>query len=258
MKCKFKIAIRFLAVLLLNISIAQAQDEEAEGKNKYIHGGFAYASYGYTFDFGSELVGDLQSTGIMKGSNLPPFGINVGLGADYLISKNYIIGANLHWLNYQNIINNNNEMTFGGNGGGFSAGYVVYGKFDWLIYPTIGYSMGSSDMSIRNTTDSLLYFGEYELEPFSTSDFNISNSNLDIAINAQKLIYFNNSFEKAFGMFFGIRIGYLPGLSQNNWNDAGGSEVKGLTSDNGSSFYIKLTIGGGGFLLKAEKGKKRW
>lgn len=245
-RLKVSTTIFFLFFLLSN---GIAQENFVEGANKYKIGGLGYFSFGYSFLLGDQLKKNLESSFLLN-SSLPSFGYNIGGGGYLLFGRKFIVSGNGYGLNFQNVINKSNEMEFSGGGGGASLGYIAYNRFNWMIYPSIGVGGLSMTMNIRNTADSLIYFGDYEMPIRSETDFDFSQTYLDIGVSAQKFIQLNRSLNNIAGMSFGLSLGYIAGFGENLWHSPNGDEVGGITPGKSNMIYVKISIGGGGFLVR--------
>lgn len=248
MNNKLKSSILFVFLLLFFSDFGSAQEKFVEGSNRFKIGGLGYVSLGYSFNLGNSLEKNLEKTFLLN-SSLPSFGYNIGGGGYFLFERKFIVSGNGFGLNFQNVINKSNEMSFGGGGGGFSFGYIAYNRYDWMIFPSIGFGGMAVNMNIRNTADSLIYFGDFEIPIRTETEFNFSQSYLDIGVSAHKLIRIGNTIEKANGISFGLSVGYIAGLGEHQWQQ-NGTEVNGLNPSKYNSFYIKMSIGGGWFLVR--------
>jgi hypothetical protein len=248
MNYRIKLTLLLLFTIIFSSGI-DAQKNFVKDANRYKIGGMGYLSLGYTFNIGDDLKQNLNKTAILNGS-LPSFGYNFGGGAYILFARKFIISGNGFALNFQNTINKSNEMSFKGSGGDGSFGYLVFDRSAWMVFPSIGVGGMLMKMNIRNTGDSLIYFGDYELDIRTDSDFELSQTYMDISVNAYKLIRFNNSTGSASGLTFGMNVGYIGGLGEKFWKLSDGTEIGGLDPNKFNSIYIKISVGGGIFRIR--------
>jgi len=246
MSTKLKVSI--LLIFLSFVGYGSAQENYVEGANEFKYGGLGYFSIGYSFNVGNDLKNNLERTFLLH-SPLPSIGFSIGGGGYFLFAKKFLVSGNGFGLSFQNVINKSNELVFGGGGGGASFGYVVFNRYDWMIFPSIGVGGMSMKMNIRNTADSLIYFGDYEIPLRKDVDFDFSQTYLDIGVSAHKIIQLNQGSPNVTGISFGLSVGYIAGFGENVW-EVNGSEVGDLTPGKYNAFYIKISIGGGGFFIR--------
>jgi hypothetical protein len=249
MKSIIKSSIVILFLFFLISLDGFAQKKFVKGENKFKIGGLGYFSFGYSFPIGGQLKTNLENSFLLN-SSLPPFAFSIGGGGYLLFERKFIISGYGFGLKFQNVINKSNEMGFNGGGGGFSLGYIAYNRLNWMIYPSVGFGGMSTTMNIRNTADSLIYFGDYEMALNSDTDFELSQAYLDIGVSAYKFIQLNRSLNNAAGIAFGFSFGYIAGFGENIWQDPNGNDVGGINPGKTNMIYIKISIGGGGFLLR--------
>lgn len=218
--------------------------EESELGNPEV-GGFGFFSPGLFFaDFGL-LAKDLARSDSLGVNSAPsPLGLSIGGGGRALYGR-WIVGGKGFGVFSSTGVNATGESFIAGGGGGFDVGFTLLNEDYWLIYPFFGLGGVGFNMEVKNTSAAPIRFGTSEtINPGQTGTFNTGFFTFEAGAGAQHLLH-----EGEGGFQIGIEGGLLAAIGQSSWFNANGDVVEGSNKVKLDGFYLRLTIGGGGFFL---------
>ncbi|MCF8304084.1 MAG: hypothetical protein K9I94_12470 [Bacteroidales bacterium] len=165
-------------------------------------------------------------------------------GGGFFAVSNFIIGGEGGGLSERTFDNQNYNVTTSGGFGMFQLGYMVFNRKNFTLYPLVGY--GGKDIFLKITEDRDIDWNELVANPRQSTELQLSSSLLDLGIGFNYFALGGGS-EKGYGGFsIGLRAGYQMAFEDNDWKYDNGDVYEAPDFDM-SHFYVRLTIGGGGF-----------
>ncbi len=227
-------------ILLVGFAIvyqSKAQ-EETSGRG---FGGLGYFQPGVTFrmpnDLGTELNGFLRER-----EDYQQVGLLLGGGGFVKVLNKLIVGGGGTALLYPQVEGSTSIVKLAGGGGGLNLGYVLYEKPNWLGYPFIGIGGFAYAMEVENF-GSLVNQGHFYIPPGETLMINSELIYLDVGVNLFRLLFASGDG----GPALGVSVGYMQKIYGTVWETDEGYNLDNLSDPQLSNFYLKLSLGGGGF-----------
>lgn len=207
-------------------------------------GGFGYFSAGIGGHIGNDVETRLQSAALFGNTfNLPATGLNFG-GKGFGIFSRFIIGGGGYGTSVS-ASTANGEAELSSGAGFFNFGYLFVKKKKTLFYGFGGIGGGGSTLSIKNTGAVTLAFAANQQIPTGeTRKISSGGFGFEAGIGVQQLVISKGDDGERGGFMIGLVAGinYFP--SQDWRFEANDTKVSNM--GNLSSFYVGITIGGGG------------
>lgn len=203
-------------------------------------GGIGYFSTGYqTID-----IKDLNSK--LKSLGYPEFDksyTSIG-GGGFGVINDFVIGGEGYGLISSDLSNQfyQNNLTAGY--GLFDVGYLVYSSDNLIAFPLIGFGAGGIDLRINEK--SLVDFDSVLINPKRGSVLSIAGLMFNFGFNVLYRINLSEDVNKPGGLSIGLNFGYTHFLQMGNWT-LFDTEIANGPRAGLSGFYIRFSIGGGGF-----------
>ncbi|MEM6265563.1 MAG: hypothetical protein AAGI38_23880, partial [Bacteroidota bacterium] len=215
--------------------------------NTYLkNGGMGFFTFGGQNIFMTTLESNLNQYGLLTGE-FSPAGYAIGGGGFSLVNGRYIFGGHGYGLGYPNLQASGPEIEVSSGGGAFLFGYVIFNQSRWLIFPTVGFGGMGMSMDIKNQGSQDLQFGDDAILAGTTREYTFGTPTLEGNLSIKRLISRANGIEEG-GFALGVDVGYVLGLSRGNWEeDISEQRVGNLREGFLEGFYVRLSIGGGGF-----------
>jgi hypothetical protein len=131
-----------------------------------------------------------------------------------------------------------------GGWGMFNAGYLVIHKAGFRVFPVVG--VGGGGMELRITESPNIGFDEIMTDPARESLLGVGGFMLSGGIGVDYLLKLGEDKEGYGGLIFGIRAGYTQSFFTSGWS-MGDIDIIGGPDVGISGFYIRFTVGGGGY-----------
>lgn len=165
-------------------------------------------------------------------------------GGGFAVISNFIIGGEGGGYTEETVKNETYKVTTSGEFGMFKVGYMVYNRKSISLYPMIGY--GGKDVYIKINEDYNINWDDVVEDPKRATKLEMSSAILDLGVGFNYFVLGGGN-EKGYGGFsVGLRTGYQINFENNDWKYDNG-DVYNAPDFDMSHFYVRLTIGGGGF-----------
>ncbi len=235
-----------IILLVLLSSIGYAQDKRSSGGTGHFYFGYAHVNNEVLNQF-------LPSTEAELGRSYTLIG-----GSGYFIIKGIMIGGSGEAIQLPKTEGDSVTLT-GAVGTGFlKLGYLVIDKPRWKLFPAIGIGGGGATFNIARNQD--VDFDKIN-DPLQlpSQEITLKQANwmfdfglgVDYLIPSKKKEYEDH---QSGGWLLGLRMGYIYSLQNNNWEFNGG-EINNAPEYAPNIFYVKLSIGIGGFTTKPKEDK---
>ena len=219
--------------------------QEAAAKPPAEWGGFGFATVvGFVADW-SQLEGDLDGPDALGPAfDVTPLGLQVGGGARALLGQWFVLGGKgVAWFAGGDRPDPGEVTLFGG-GGGFDLGVAAYNRHHTLVYPYLGLGGYTLSVEVQNHREEPLRFGPVVLGQGQSRAFDAAFFTADFGIGIQRLMFFGEREDLLDG---GLLAGFEGGFTVPIIK---GAVTDGALSDLGvTGVYLRLTLGGGGFLF---------
>lgn len=210
-----------------SINALQAQDKIKGGSGGVMIGIKAYETSAFQYF--------ILENGLQIDDNL----IQIG-GEGYGIINHFILGGNGYYSGGDKVIANNESYQLQGGSGFLHLGYVVYHTDELLAFPLIGF--GANALGINRIVDEDI---TYEPGVLLEANYFMLRPSLDLGSGL-------DWFPGKKGFKLGVRLGYNLSLgTDKEWRHEGGKIINNdLPANNLDGFYLRLTIGGGHFVVR--------
>jgi hypothetical protein len=240
------------SALLIGLSLATAADAEVRSKppasKRPLWGGFGYGSVGFSVGRFANLENELRRPDALgEHFSLSTAAAWLGGGGKALIWGRFLVGGKGHALLVPTSCSPVAKTSFVGGGGGLELGYVVYNAKRYLVYPYVGLSGYGVSLSIENwgAGASNIRLGSQTVLPGRTAQIDTGFAVAEFGAGMQRMFLFGSS-----GILVGAEAGFLTTFFRaSEWTNLFGIGVHGLSSTGLSGAFLRLTFGGGGFLL---------
>ncbi len=90
--------------------------------------------------------------------------------------------------------------------------------------------------------------GDDALPPGVTREYNSGFFVFDFGVGLQRFLFRGDG-----GFALGLEGGFMTTIIKGDWEDADGNKVTGLEKLGAAGGYLRLTVGGGGFLYAGDE-----
>lgn len=172
-------------------------------------------------------------------------------GEGYALKGNFLMGGSGQAIIGKDESNNNLKTEVSGGMGFLNLGYAIINNEKLKIFPMLG--IGGGGMELRISEDTDLSLTNIIEEPGREITLEVANFILDFSVGLDYIptLYMAKNGKEGGGFKTGIRVGYLLGFNNDNW-EYGGGDIKGAPDFSLNSFYVKLVIGGYGFTMEEQ------
>lgn len=225
--------------LLVVILFFSLQINTAIGQTK-IAGGEGY------FMVGIQKIDIKNLNSLLTRYNYPSFDESFATigGGGYGFINNFVIGGGGHGLIGRDIGNSNYKMNLTAGYGLFDLGYIVYSTTNFKLFPLFG--LGGGGIDLRINEKSSLDFNDVLNNPKRGSTLTVGGLIFNFGLNGTYNIDFNGNRDEKGGLTIGFSAGYTHFLQIGNWF-LFESEITGGPKIGISGFYMRFSIGGGGY-----------
>jgi hypothetical protein len=126
----------------------------------------------------------------------------------------------------------------------FDVGAVVVRNPRFRVFPMIG--IGGGGMQLRITESPAPSFDQIIADPARESLLDIGGFMLQAVLGVDYLLKLGEDKYGYGGLIFGIRAGYTQSFFTSGW-EMGDIDIYGGPDTGISGFYIRFTVGGGGY-----------
>jgi hypothetical protein len=224
---------------------------EALAKPPAEWGGFGFGTVGGFIGNWANLEGDLNDVDALGPLfDLSPLTLHVGGGGRALLGQWVVLGGKgMAWF-MGGDRRDDAEVTLKGAGGGFDIGIAAFNRNDTLVYPYIGIGAYALTLEVQNARDTAFSFGSARVAPCAADSFDAAFVAADFGLGIQRMMLFGErDAVHDGGMLVGFEAGLLAPFVRGTWSDQSGVELSGVQSFAVSGAYLRLTIGGGGFVF---------
>jgi hypothetical protein len=205
-------------------------------------------------------MGGLESmlgspTGLGASYGAPNAGLLLGGGGGAVLWGHLWVGGKGYGLVTAGFDNSFGNVSIGGGGGGFELGYVLSPNRRLLVIPFFGAGGMNRSMSVENESDMVMLDATRSLAerpdghriiaaPGETREFTAPVGTIEAGIRVQRLL-----FDGSGGFSAGFELGVLSSLLEPPW-ETEGYEVTNAEGASLEGVYVRLNLGGGGFLFR--------
>lgn len=222
-------------------SVAASAEEGAgdDGKEPHMGGlGKAYAG------------GFISGWGGLEKSLKPLFGESLHIseaslmvgGGGFGMIGGFVIAGGGHAILTPTVDGAGGEVDVIGGGGGLAIGYAFYRSRDWIVYPYVGGAGYGLTLGLTNDSEENVDLGGEVLEPGESIDLITGFAAVDLGVSAQQLLFFGDG-----GFALGMDLGVLLSVAGGGFSTVDADEITAVSDTKLRGFYMRMTIGGGGF-----------
>jgi hypothetical protein len=219
-------------------------------------GGLGYGSIAPFFgDLGGleSMLGGPEALGASYAA--PNAALLLGGGGGAVLFGHLWIGGKGYGLATGGFENAFGKVSIAGGGGGFEVGYVVAPSPRLLVIPFFGFGGFAYSVDVENKTDVELRDSTRSLAPDEdgariiappggSRSFSAKFTTLDAGIRVERLL-----FSRSGGFAAGFELGFLSSFFSPAW-ETDGYEVTNAEAATLEGLYVRLNIGGGGFICR--------
>lgn len=236
------------AIVFGTASTAKARDEPRGW------GGFGHA-------FAGMVAGDLggydtqlsAETTLGSGAGPTVFGGMLGGGGRALLGRRIMLGGKGYALLTPTQSGAHGTARVTGGGGGLDVGVALYNRDRWLVYPYLGAQGFGLDLDVTNNSTQSRAIGEVRIPAGESRTFRTGFPMIEVGAGVQRLLFRGDEHG---GFMVGLELGFVYGFAGDAWQiddmDVAGLGTPGLTGG-----YLRLTLGGGGFLIGPKRPPRR-
>jgi len=233
------------ATILAFIFVLSLTAGAQEKKFSKMSGGMGHFMAGYSFNNYSGINELFKANGFPE---LKEGAFSIG-GGGWAINNNIIIGGEGFGLSESVVKNSDYQIATSTGYGFFNLGYMLVKKPKFFAYPMLGIGGGETILAITKLENSPVAFQDVLDNAGRESYLKAGGFLMNFSIGANYLLLGGSSDSGSGGMLAGLRVGYMFDPDPNDWkfND---EKLTGSPDSGISCFYVKLTIGGGGYVIK--------
>ncbi len=171
-------------------------------------------------------------------------------GEGYALLNDLLLGVSGSAIIGEDRNRHNLNTEINGGMGFFHIGYAVINRDDLKVFPRFGFGGGGVEFNIMRDDD--VFINDIITSPGREINLRVENLMLDFSIGIDfvpVIMSFGEDNEEGVGIKTGLRVGYTYGVNNDNWT-YGGGDIIGAPAFSMDTFYIKLIIGGHGYLLR--------
>lgn len=226
---------RFITLLLLGSLLWAQEDPIRFGIALRIHSGVGLGSFG-------KLAEDLKAANALgKDFRLVPWATTAGANLDILFAKRFLLAGTAQLQHFdasetERGLARPYALHYGG-----QLGFAIVNKNLWLLYPYLGYQVGTYEVRYTNYFTEPIYFGRnQELRPL---DKRIYASNLGLVDLGIGLRHWSRN--SGLALMWGVDLGGVFAPSQGKWTASEGPEPEGVNPPVLRGGYLRFSLGFG-------------
>ena len=236
-----KVKLTLLFVFCLSFTV---MSQNADYVNR---GGLGYLKLGLGFGAPNDLNDDLSTT-FGQNADISGTSFQMGAGGLMLFSKRILFGVEGYGFFHSKEEVGPYSAKLTGGGGELKFGLALLNNQKLLGFPYIGIGVGGNRIEIKNDDPEDVYFGETKVPNYFEERLRVGYPVLDLGISI-----FRIPAPDTDGLSIGGHLGFRTALGKDTWEMDNGDNVVGTNDMGLSTFYIKLSIGAGGFFYKKKK-----
>lgn len=240
-----------LSAAITTFSITQTAQA---GNRQRGWGGFGHA-------FAGMVAGDLggydarlsADAALGEGAGPIVFGGMLGGGGRALLGRRLMLGGKGYALLTPRKSGLHGSARITGGGGGLDVGVALYNNDNWLVYPYLGAQGFGLDLEVTNDSAQPRRLGDLSIPAGESRTFTAGFPMIELGAGVQRLLF---SGDNHGGFMIGLELGFLYGFAGDAWQ-LDELDVAGLGAPGLNGGYLRLTLGGGGFLLGPKRGPRQ-
>lgn len=213
-------------------------------------GGFGYATVGAHGGSWADLQSDLQSeTAMGSFFEINPLSLQLGGGGRAFLFDGLMVGGKGFGWFLGGEERDGATVGLSGGGGGFDLGYAVYNLDHLLVYPLAGLSAFGVTVDVQNDREADFVFGrDGAVAPGQAGSFGSGFLATEFGVGIQRMVMMGSRTTGG-GLLVGFEAGFYIPVVQGSWSDGDDFAVAGVDDFGVAGGYLRMTIGGGGFLF---------
>ncbi|MCS6895737.1 MAG: hypothetical protein NZZ60_06290 [Bacteroidia bacterium] len=234
-----------LAALLMSLAVVCAQEDPISfGILLRGHSGVGFGAFG-------KLKDDLKASNALgKDFRIVPWATTAGANLDFLFAKRILLSGTLQLQHYdasetERGLARPYALHYGG-----QLGIALLNKNLWMLYPYLGYQVGTYELRYTNYFTEPIYFGQnQELRPLDNRVYSSSLGLAEVGIGLRR-------WKRGQGvtLFWGADIGGVFAPSEGKWKASEGPEPQGVSAPKLSGGYLRFSLGFGYIKPKSDEG----
>ncbi len=233
-----------LAILFAQMSLwNNVSAQEKVGRKLY--GGAGYFMMGYSRVDMQEMNARLLSSGYPEVSEGSLF---LGGGGHAILGR-VLIGGEGGGVAAGTYENGDYRISSSGGYGFFNLGYVLMERKGLLVYPLAGPGFGGMSLTFTDRHNLPDAFDDLLADPARQAQMTHGGFMMNFSLGMDWFVGGRKSDQDTGGWVLGLKAGYVLDTARHNWA-VDKSKLSGAPAAGMSGFYVRLTIGGGGFVMK--------
>lgn len=224
-------------------------DKAPPGELTPTFGGLGFMSVGVMVgpigDIGSGLSNEFA---LGAGATSPEFAYTIGGGGRMLAFQRLVLGGKGFGLFAPQFGGINGTAKLGGGGGGLELGFAAVNTRKWLFFPYFGVGGFGLGLDVRNESDSAIVFGDADaIRPGESDTYSSGFVYIEVGAGIHRLLLIEDG-----GFAVGFDIGGIFSAAPTRWV-SDNQDIRGVDRPRLSGAYLRLTLGGGSFLMRPAK-----
>ncbi len=234
-----------LTAILLSGALLWAQEDPVNfGILLRAHSGVGYGAFG-------KLKDDLKASNALgKDFRIVPWATTAGANLDILLAKRLLLSGTLQLQHYdasetERGLARPYALHYGG-----QLGFAVLNKNLWLLYPYVGYQVGTYELRYTNYFTEPIYFGRnQELRPLDKRTYSSNLGLAEIGVGLRRL-----KRGEGITLLWGADVGGVFAPSEGKWSASEGPAPEGVSAPRLIGGYLRFSLGFGYVKPKSESG----
>lgn len=234
-----------ISLIMVMVSYSLAQQ---------LRGGFGHAFVGTAFNVSPGIQNDLGSSSLLGNDlQLNHFARVAGGGGYGLIGGKVLLGGSGYGYQVADATNRG-QATLSVGGGFVNVGYLIVQRDNLLAFPYFGMGGNGMRLKIKNgTSDNVFDLGNKTINPGRYLNLNSAGLSFEIGYSMQFLTFSLAEDGGHGGLMIGLQAGAYIFSGLEDWHEQNSDDlVASLSATSAFSPYVRLTIGGGGFSVRAK------
>ena len=235
-----------VAALAVTSALSMVVTSDAHAEPAAEWGGFGQAFVGGMLSNYGNFENEMAQPRVLGNDfSMSPVGLQFGGGGWMMLAGTVLVGGRGLGFVVDASDTQGARVSFAGGGGGLVIGYAALNRDSYLLYPFFGFGGYGFSMEMTNVLGGQdIAFGSERVAPDATDAFSAGFFSFEFGVGFQRLLFFDDG-----GFTVGAEGGFTIPVAPGGWNDADGRDISGLEELGISGGYLRLTLGGGGFLF---------
>lgn len=228
----------------------QAKDDDEKPPERVpTYGGLGFMSFGVMAGpIGDITNGLADEFALGAGAKSPEFAYTIGGGGRMLAFQRLIVGGKGFGLFAPQVGGVNGTAKLGGGGGGLELGFAAVSSRKWLFFPYFGVGGFGLGLDVRNESGSAIVFGDADpIRPGESDTYSSGFVYIEVGAGIHRLLLVQDG-----GFAVGFDVGGMFSAAPTRWS-SDNQDLRGVDRPRLSGAYLRLTLGGGGFLMRPTK-----